>query len=323
MKTNDSIKRNKKRMINFLKLVVSISILYLLFYVTRLDQLEESFLKIGVITIVLTVIVYFSSILLSVKRWQILNKKAGIIVNDTELYRSYLIGAFFNNFMPSSIGGDVSKLFTIKVDKGQKVQLGVTVIGERFAGLLTNLILGISFGVFLINEDEIVFTVWIILLVGFIALLVLFLLRTKIKKIGNLVKLYDLLPKGVRTKLEKILNVLSSFQLSNRELIKLFLYSTLIGATSVISLNLYLSDMGYPILISPLFFMVASTMIISLIPISLNAIGIKEFGYVVVMGIFGISRPDALAIAIVSRVTMIVTSLIGGILVLLQRQKGS
>ena len=54
--------------------------------------------------------VYLGSMLLVAWRWQLLLRADGVRVSLLRLTRYYLIGFFFNNFLPSSIGGDVARV---------------------------------------------------------------------------------------------------------------------------------------------------------------------------------------------------------------------
>jgi uncharacterized membrane protein YbhN (UPF0104 family) len=54
-------------------------------------------------------------------------------------------------------------------------------------------------------------------------------------------------------------------------------------------------------------------LLVSAIPVSLNAIGIMEGAFVFFLGAAGVAREDALSIALVLRAKNIVVGLIGGI----------
>ena len=53
---------------------------------------------------------YFAMIFVSAWRWGLLLRAQRIMVRLGTLLRSYLVATFFNNFLPSNIGGDVIRV---------------------------------------------------------------------------------------------------------------------------------------------------------------------------------------------------------------------
>src|SRR5438105_13755121 len=49
--------------------------------------------------------------LLLVYRWHVILQAIGITIPMGRLFEQYLIALFFNNFLPTSFGGDVSKVY--------------------------------------------------------------------------------------------------------------------------------------------------------------------------------------------------------------------
>ena len=44
-------------------------------------------------------------------RWRLLLRAAGVDVPFTNIVRQYFVGIFVNNFLPSTVGGDVAKVY--------------------------------------------------------------------------------------------------------------------------------------------------------------------------------------------------------------------
>lgn len=76
-------------------------------------------------------------------RWKLLLRSQGRSVSTPYLYGSYLVGLFFNNFLPSSIGGDFLRATAAKKKGGGTLTENLTVVlVERMIGLLATLTLG-------------------------------------------------------------------------------------------------------------------------------------------------------------------------------------
>jgi uncharacterized membrane protein YbhN (UPF0104 family) len=76
-------------------------------------------------------------------RWRLLLQSQGREIPMTRLIGSYFVGLFFNNFLPSTIGGDFVRAVDAKKKGGGSLTENLTVIFvERLIGLLATLALG-------------------------------------------------------------------------------------------------------------------------------------------------------------------------------------
>src|SRR5688572_9770363 len=67
-------------------------------------------------------------------RWWLLLSVAGLDISLGTAIRSYLIGVFANNFLPSTIGGDATKIYYLGREHGYRTILA-TVVVDRVLGL--------------------------------------------------------------------------------------------------------------------------------------------------------------------------------------------
>jgi uncharacterized membrane protein YbhN (UPF0104 family) len=117
---------------------LSISILIVGYLSTILDWSILTSLEIGILPcfiaglVFLLIAIFFMAI-----RWNIIiQHEVQLKVPLLTLYRFYLIGSFFNSFLPSSIGGDIvrvkysSHLFSLSLKRATAI-----VVSERFFGL--------------------------------------------------------------------------------------------------------------------------------------------------------------------------------------------
>ena len=81
--------------------------------------------------------------LLGAWRWRLLLSSLGRLVSMPYLFGSYLVGLFFNNFLPSNVGGDVVRAAASRKKSGGSFTEHITVVlVERMIGLLATLCLG-------------------------------------------------------------------------------------------------------------------------------------------------------------------------------------
>ena len=103
-----------------LRPLVSLALLGLLFWKLGagalwavLSQADPVWLAAGAALVVV-------ALLVSAWKWQLLLLAQGIEVPIPALFSSYLIGLFFNNFLPSNIGGDVLRVHDVARRTGHR-----------------------------------------------------------------------------------------------------------------------------------------------------------------------------------------------------------
>ncbi len=135
--------RTRSRQLLFIfKLIVTIGLCTLIFVKVDWNESWAALRK----TSPLLLSVVFAGMLLNVMtstlKWKILLSLHGIQFSLSQLYRYYLIGSFFNNFLPSTIGGDGYRIFKTMSNPISKSGAWASVFIERITGLLAMLVTG-------------------------------------------------------------------------------------------------------------------------------------------------------------------------------------
>jgi uncharacterized membrane protein YbhN (UPF0104 family) len=89
----------------------------------------------------LAVVALFASFVVGGVRWHIFLEAAGIDSTPVKAVRAYLIGTFTTNFLPTQIGGDVTRIF-IAAGPGLRTRAAVTVILDRATALACMIAVG-------------------------------------------------------------------------------------------------------------------------------------------------------------------------------------
>jgi uncharacterized protein (TIRG00374 family) len=74
-------------------------------------------------------------------RWHLVLRAMGVQVAFRQLTEQYLIGMFFSNFLPTTIGGDWSRIYYLGRQRGF-VSIGASVFMDRFLGFFSLTLLG-------------------------------------------------------------------------------------------------------------------------------------------------------------------------------------
>ena len=135
----------KSKYKTILKIFVSLGLVaYLFLKKIDTDELISNFKLLDwrfIPLIILTIIIHY---IISSFRWKsLLIHQDSHKVSRWYLFKLYFMGAFFNNFMPTSIGGDVYKVYRL----GKKIKdpsIGFSsVFTERFTGILMLFLIGL------------------------------------------------------------------------------------------------------------------------------------------------------------------------------------
>jgi uncharacterized membrane protein YbhN (UPF0104 family) len=119
-----------------LKVVVSVGLLAVLFAKIDVTRLWAAARQASLAWFAVALALYFLNVLVSVWRWQRLLGAQDLEVPDSRLMSSYLVALFFNNFLPSNIGGDVIRISDTAGAAGSKTVATLVILSDRVLGLI-------------------------------------------------------------------------------------------------------------------------------------------------------------------------------------------
>ena len=256
-------------------------------------------------------------------RWHIFAKTDNPQVPVSKLFSFYLVGLFFNNFLPTAVGGDVVRSFDLYKYSGRGKAAVVSVLIERFAGMtaqvfvaLIAVLIGYSY-----FKEPLIF--WLVcgFSLSYLLFLVVFLnQRMMTWFIGFLSRL------GL-TKVQHLLSetyeLFMRYQSSRLAMIQAMVLSLSIVMVSVftfylLSISLHLSvPFGYFVLFLPII------TIVSMIPITLGGLGVREGIGVFLFSTIGVPPSDAFGLSLAWSLLLILISLLGGMIFAFRRTKGA
>jgi uncharacterized protein (TIRG00374 family) len=78
-------------------------------------------------------------------RWWLLLRTQGIFIRFWAALRLYLLGWFYNNVMPGSVGGDLIRIWYVTKHTEKKFEAGLSVFVDRVIGLLSTFLIAVFF----------------------------------------------------------------------------------------------------------------------------------------------------------------------------------
>jgi uncharacterized membrane protein YbhN (UPF0104 family) len=307
----------KKRLFNVLKIVVSAGLMiYLLAFQIDLGELWHAIHQAhwGYLAAAAGLMIVGTA--LRAVRWQVLLQALDIKVPLRRLVHLYFVGAFFNIFLPTGLGGDAVRMAELARSTGRAPEAIGTTLVDRATGLWVLFILALL---------ALPFS-YTLLPPGWAPLIAL---GTLAGTLGGWVvmgtPLVPWLGSKVRLpgqeKLERFYRSVS--QLGYRALGKACVVSLVFDVLLIVFNVLIAYGLGVD---QPLGIFLLFTPIISFslaLPISIGGLGVREQTYVLLFGSLGVSDPVAAAMSLTNyALTNLVVGLLGGVLYAIEGTKG-
>src|SRR5690348_11694815 len=128
--------RGRALVVSAIKVVVSIGLLWLLFSRVDVARLWSAARQASPAWLAGALLLYFTMIIASAVRWDVLLRAQHVRLPFSFLTQSFLVATFFNNFLPSNIGGDVIRISDTAKPAGSKTLATTVVLIDRGLGLL-------------------------------------------------------------------------------------------------------------------------------------------------------------------------------------------
>jgi uncharacterized membrane protein YbhN (UPF0104 family) len=256
----------------------------------------------------------------SVSRWRLLLRTRGVDVPFGVLGRAFLVGVFFNNLLPSTIGGDAVRAWeSSRAGAGRATSVAVVLI-DRFLGLLT-LMLMAAVGVLLsprLTDRVPALYGWVVVGAAGMGIGAWLLFGRSRRAEALFARLQSRLPAKAGAAAEALL----AFRGRYGVLARCLGYS-LVLQTAVV-LNGYLLARALHVAVPlPYFFLIVPLAVfVMMVPISINAIGVRENVWAFFFAAFGVAGAAAsgVAVAWLDYGLVLLQALIGGILWLAGRR---
>jgi glycosyltransferase 2 family protein len=128
--------RWRTAILQILKVGVSVGLLAWLFRQVDAGRLWAAVRSASWTWLGIAALLYFAMLFVSSWRWNTLLRAQGIVVRLRTLVGSFLVATFFNNFLPSNIGGDVVRVRDTSGPANSKTLAATVVLVDRGLGLL-------------------------------------------------------------------------------------------------------------------------------------------------------------------------------------------
>jgi glycosyltransferase 2 family protein len=265
----------------------------------------ERFTTLPMSVVVACLAIAFAQVILLTYRWSLVSRLTGVRQPFGELLRGMMACQFFSQGLPASIGGDALRIWWLARLGVQVRRATKNVLTDRIAGLISLLALNlcaIPLLVWLIGQSRIAAGVALVIVVGGVGLVAFAGRRGRRLTIWVLMRLRQ--STTVRRRRTALLRWFVSMQSSVSRLFRpwdgflALLWGVVIHLFPILLCLILARQAGYQLAFLQLCAVLPSVMLISYLPISIGAWGVREGGMLVGLGILGVPADDAVFVGV-------------------------
>jgi len=304
----------KSIVVSVLKAVVSAGLLWLLFSRVDVGRLWSVARQASPVWLTGALLLYLTVVLASAVRWDVLLRAQHVRLPFSFLTQSFLVATFFNNFLPSNIGGDVIRISDTAKPAGSKTLATTVVLIDRGLGLL-GLALMAATGATLMQRMSVGPVGPGMLWAGFgagamIATPALLMPETATRILQPLRVFHA---EWVDERINKLTYALTRFKETPAAIAICFLGAVAVQGLLVLFYVAVARSMHIPIGFAELAVIVPVSFIVQMLPLSVNGFGVREATFGFYFTRLGLPLESALLVSFVGAALIMLFSLSGGV----------
>jgi uncharacterized protein (TIRG00374 family) len=305
------------------KLTVSASLLAVLFNRADLRTMLTQFRQMNLAWMSAALGMYGLMLLVSAWRWRLLLKIQAVHIRFGILTNSFLVATFFNNFLPSNIGGDVIRVADTAPYTGSKTLATTVVLVDRILGLIALLaVAALASGLATLGGVQLKGSLWIWLALVALSIGLLVVLRWP----TLLTRLIHAAGSGraeaIQTRLNNLGGAIHRFAGQPRPV--WFAFAGALGVQLLLVLFYICTARSlavpFPLLAASV--IVPISLAVQMAPLSINGFGVREAVFAFFFTSLGLDVSSALTLSLGSAGLIMLFSLSGGGVLLFRSRQG-
>jgi len=313
---SDSSDQSTARRYVLLAVKLSVSIILLAILFSRIDVggLWATARLASVPWLAAALLVYGVNVLASVWRWKLLLDAQGVPFRRRRLLGSFLVASFFNNFLPSNIGGDVIRIGDTARAAGSKTLATTVVLTDRLLGLMALVLVaavGATAAGRLHPAAAPIWPVWLWagFLIGAAASAPAVLAPDGFGRLLQPLTVFH--PEWVGGRIEKLTGALARFRDQPAALAGCFSGAVFVQATMVVFYVAVADALHLDVALWDLAVIVPVSFVVQMLPVSVNGFGVREATFSLYFTRIGHPIASAVLLSLVGQALIIAFSLLG------------
>jgi len=247
---------------------------------------------------------------ISAIRWIEVSKILNLDFSKNCAIKYTFLGQFFNQLLPTSIGGDAARIWLASEDGNPLRRVTTSVICDRIVGMAVVFFIGLLAIIFMPEpmRSRIIGFPNIIIISLIFQLLALIFFYYGNSLSDRLIKIKFIKTAGLLLR-DMWLVFFSGFRS-----LRVIIFSALIQLMIIVSVYIFGFGLNAGLTFSSAVFLVPIIMLVAMVPISFAGWGVREASMVLGLSLAGVSATNALAISIMFGFTQVILGFPGGIL---------
>lgn len=317
MTARDAKRTRRRGLILLVKVTVSAGLLAVLLRRADLGSLAHGLRAASPAWIAGALGLYGLMLAVSAWRWQQLLRAQGVPFRFARLFESFLVATFFNNFLPSNVGGDVVRIADTAPASGSKTLATTVVLIDRGVGLLGLVLVAAMAAtvtrVAMPGEAALLEApvLWGGLLAG-AALSLPVLLAPQLVH-GVVAPIRRVHPEWIDERLDRLTSALVRFRRSPDAMVSCFGGAVAVQFTLICFYYALARGLNIPIGFSHLALLVPVSFLVQMVPISINGFGVREATFGLFFRQIGLPLDAALLLSLGGAAAMMAVSVTGAV----------
>lgn len=300
----------KKKIEPFIRTAVSILLIGILLYIMRgkYGDIVRALRSTNPAIFIAAFLVFTSASVIASFRMKLIITAQNITIRFREALALTFIGYFFNNFLPTSIGGDIVKAHYLSKHCRDTAGSYTAIFVDRVIGMITMVFMAFV-ALLLVGahavDKRISTSIYTITALSMLALVFL-ANKSFARRFSALIRLV----KPIESQLRKLYHAANKYRHKTGLMAATLLFSIVSQLCYFLCFGILALSIGSKIPAIDLFVKMPIVSIMSLLP-SINGLGVREGATVILFGPI-IGKENALAISILMIAVLLITSIIGG-----------
>ena len=296
------------------KIAVSAGLLYVLLSRVDLGLLWQTARNASRAWLAAALGTYLGMVLLSAWRWDLLLRAQHVHLPLRTLTSSFLVATFFNNFLPSNIGGDVVRVTDTAKAAGSKTLATTVVLLDRGLGLLGLLFVAALGATVAARMSPSVGplgpgALWGLLAAGALGAGVCIMRADLIGRL--LAPLRFIHQEWVSERIERMVAGLARFRAAPGKVLACAAGAVVVQGTLVLFYAAVARGLGIHVSLAHLGLVVPLSFVVQMLPISVNGFGVREATFGFYFALLNLSLESALALSFVGAALIMLFSTTG------------
>ena len=318
-------KHKKTTLVFLLKLTISLSALAFIFLKKApLQDILRELRQVDMAWILASFSLHALGVWISAKRWQILIHAQGESVPLGYLAKSYLVGTFFNNFLPGRFGGDLVRVWDGSHYSRSILKSSAVVLVERLTGVFILLLFALGASLIRLDMAREFPIIWISMIcaLGGLTLILSLLsplwarLLSRFPERGFLAKF--------KSKAQQFLDTLLVYRSRKKAVTRALGWAFLLQVNVIV--HYYLAGKGLHLQIPFLdyFIFIPIILLILTIPITISGWGVRELLYIQIFGYYAVAEAAAVSFPLIADVAFsLIIGLFGAFIYITRKKRTS